>query len=474
MFRLALILFTFYLFITSCERIGFVAGHKLKFSQDTVYFDTVFSSVGSVTKELRIINPGKSKMTINHVYLAGSNASMFRLNIDGEPVNEKSNIQIEGGDSIYLFVDVIVDPGNKNSPVAVNDSIIFIVGEKIFNLQKVMLLAWGQDINLIKKKTINSETWNSGKPYVIYESVTVDTLETLTIEEGTRIYFHRNASMIIAGSLVVRGSVLSPVLFAGDRLEKMYEDIPGQWKGILILNSGKANNISHAIIRNAVYGIQLGEAISSNEIPVLKLFSSVISHSTISGLSAINGNIEAANCVITHCGNSCIYLGGGGDYTFTNCTLFNRWDYGNRLTPALMVSEKPEKPGLQASQMDVTLNNSVVYGDNISELVIIQRNTVFSGNYYFDHCLIKLDTVFSAFWRRADFPATIINKNPLFIDPLMWDFRPDTLSPLINSGSQAFTVTYPEDIRGISRMLYGNPDIGAFERLPGEHKKLIK
>jgi hypothetical protein len=353
--------------------------------------------------------------------------------------------------------------------VVVSDSIIFSFHD--IN-QKVQLLAWGQDINLIRTRTINSETWQKGKPYVIYEKLTVDTLETLTIEEGTRVYFHRNASMVIAGSIIVNGSKDSPVLFAGDRLEKMYEDIPGQWKGILILNSGKANNISHAIIRNTISGIQLGEAIFSNDEPVLKLFSTVISHSTVSGLSAINGNIEAANCIFTHCGSYCIYLGAGGDYTFTNCTLFNRWDYGLRLSPALLVTEKPGKPEIRIGQMDVTMNNSVIYGDNQSELDIIPRITTFTGNYYFDHCLIRLDTLNALFWDRDEFPGVIINKNPLFVDADLLDLRPDTLSPLIDNGNAAFSTIYPFDIRNVSRTLYGNTDIGAFERVPGEHKRI--
>jgi hypothetical protein len=468
MLRIIFILFISYLFFSSCERIGNLNDSKLLFSEDTIYFDTVFSSVGSVTKELRIKNRGKQNLMVNHIYLSGGSSSRFRLNIDGEPVREKFNVQIEAGDSIFIFVDVFVDAGNISSPVAVNDSIVFAIGEKI---QTVQLLAWGQDINLINNKTINSETWQKGKPYVIYEKVTVDTLETLTIAEGTRIYFHRNASMVIAGSIIVNGSIESPVLFAGDRLEKMFEDIPGQWKGILILNSAKANNISNAIIRNTIYGIQVGEAIFSTEVPVLKLFSSVISHSTISGLSAINGNVEAANCIFTHCGNYCIYLGAGGDYTFTNCTLFNIWDYGLRLSPALLVKEKPEWPEVKVTQMDVSLNNSVVYGDNQSELNIIPLSKIFTGNYYFDHCLIRLDTLNAPFWEKDEFPSAIINKNPLFIDVTVWDLRPDTLSPLINNGNPAFSAIYPYDIRGVSRTLNGNPDIGAFERLPGEHKK---
>lgn len=469
MVRIVLIILFGYMFLASCERSVSSVGLKLHFSEDTIYFDTVFTSIGSVTKELRIINPEKYDLTINHIYLSGGNMSQYRLNIDGEPVNEKFSVEIGAGDSIFIFVDVNVDPGNSDSPVSVSDSIIFSSGDED---QRVQLLAWGQDINLINSETIDSETWVEGKPYVIYKNVTVDTLHTLTIGEGTRIYFHKNASMTIAGSIIVNGTVNSPVLFAGDRLEKMYEDIPGQWRGILILNSGKANNIRNATIRNAVYGIQLGEAINSADIPVLKLYSSVIAHSSVSGLSAMNGNIEAANCIFMHCGSYCIYLAAGGDYIFTNCTLYNRWEYGLRISPALQINEKPVNSVVKSDQMDVNLNNSVIFGDNLSELNIIPLTAAYSGNYYFDHCLIKLDTLNSSFWNRAEFPSVIINKDPLFINSILWDLRPDTLSPLINNGSTDFSAIYPADIRGVSRTLYGNPDIGAYERIPGENKKV--
>lgn len=468
MFRHSAILAILCFYIISCERITSIKDSRLTFSVDTLRFDTVFSSVGSATRELRIKNRGKHSLIINHLYLAGGAASPFRLNIDGEPASEKYNIQVESGDSIFIFVDLFIDPANRNAPLEVNDSIMFTLNEKN---QKVILSAWGQDINLIKNKTIGSATWTKGKPYVVYDNLRVDTLETLTIEAGTRVYFHRNASLIIAGSLTVKGSTELPVIFAGDRLEKMYTDVPGQWKGIQILNSGKGNNISNAIIRNTIFGIQLGEAISSTDIPVLKLFSTAILHSTVSGLSAINGNIEAANCVISHCGSYCIYLEAGGDYAFTNCTLYNSWDYGIRLSSAVTVSEKPEKTNVRVSQLDVNLNNSVIYGDNDSELNIIPLNKVKTGNYYFDHCLIKLDTIKSKFWDADLFPGTIINKNPLFIDAVNLDLRPDTLSPLINKGREIFLSMYPLDIRGISRLLYGKPDIGAYERIPGEHKK---
>ncbi len=468
MFRIPVIFAIVCLCFGSCRKIAPLSNSELHFSDDTLRFDTVFSSVGSVTKELRIINPGRHPLVINHLYLGGGNSSQFRLNIDGEPAIEKFNVELEAGDSVFVFVDLFVDPGNTSSPVSVNDSIMFAVGDKN---QKVLLSAWGQDINLIKNKTTGSATWTRGKPYVIYDNLIVDTLETLTVEAGTRVLFHRNASMIIAGTLLVKGSLEFPVVFASDRLEKMYEDIPGQWKGIFFLNSSNGNNISHTIIRNAISGIQIGESKTGSEIPALKLFSSIISHTSVSGLSAINSNIEAANSVIFHCGSSCIHIGSGGEYTFTNCTFYNQWEYGIRLSPALLITEKRDLQGTGAIHMDVTMNNSVIYGDNDSELDILPLNTTITGNYYFDHCLLRLDTTKAKFWNKDEFPGTIFNKNPLFIDARNWDLRPDTLSPLINNGDKFFSTLYPFDIRGVPRTLGDKPDIGAFERLPGEHKK---
>jgi hypothetical protein len=466
--RSSLILLFLIIISWSCERVPTSYNRKLLFSNDTIHFDTVFTTIGSATRELRVKNSENTMITIDHIYLSGGSGSQFRLNIDGEPAFEKRNVEVDAVDSLFIFVDVLVDPTNRDAPLAVTDSIIFVVGD---NVQKVQLLAWGQDIFLINKKLILSETWNKSKPYVIYDNNIIDTLETLFIDEGTRIFFHRNSSLTIAGNLVVNGSVSSPVLFAGDRLEKMYEDIPGQWTGLLFLNTSKGNSINHAIIRNAVYGIQLGESGPGTDIPDMKLFSSSISHSTVSGLSARNGNIEAANCIFSHCGSYCIYLAAGGNYNFTQCTIFNQWEYGFRSSASLYITEKPAKPGGQTRQIDLNLNNSVVYGDINSELEIIPLTNSFYGNYFFDHCLLKLDTINAPFWDRDEFPGTLINENPRFIDSSVWDLRPDTLSPLIDNGTPVYLIEYPVDYRGVLRSADGKPDIGAYERIPGEHKK---
>ena len=190
--------------ISSCTEKKFVtSGVKLlNFSVDTVYFDTVFTGLGTATRELRVINPNSGWIKIDNISLAGSDSG-FRLNIDGSPGNSRSNIDIGPGDSLFIFVDAIVDPTAEDNPVSINDSIVFTFhGIK----QDVNILAWGQDINLVNGDEVSGQTWSGPKPYVVYNSMMVDTGEVLIIEPGTRVMFHRGSTMYVAGTLIVNGA----------------------------------------------------------------------------------------------------------------------------------------------------------------------------------------------------------------------------------------------------------------------------
>ena len=64
----------------------------IRFSTDTVFFDTIFTTFGSTTKQVRIHNPYDQPVEIEYIRLAGGDNSVFRLNIDGYQSNEVSNI----------------------------------------------------------------------------------------------------------------------------------------------------------------------------------------------------------------------------------------------------------------------------------------------------------------------------------------------------------------------------------------------
>ncbi len=92
---------------------------KLSFSQDSVLFDTVFTSIGSTTKLFRVHNPNNGKVTISSVRLARGTSSFYRLNVDGVAGKSFSNVEIAAKDSMYIFVEVTIDPNNQNNPTLI-------------------------------------------------------------------------------------------------------------------------------------------------------------------------------------------------------------------------------------------------------------------------------------------------------------------------------------------------------------------
>src|SRR5512145_695658 len=80
------------------------------FSSDTLFFDTIFTSLGSTTMEVRAKNLTDKPILINEITLAGGDDSPFRVNINGMAASTVRDITIASGDSIFLFVDAVIDP----------------------------------------------------------------------------------------------------------------------------------------------------------------------------------------------------------------------------------------------------------------------------------------------------------------------------------------------------------------------------
>ncbi|HJN06985.1 MAG TPA: hypothetical protein QF480_10255, partial [Bacteroidales bacterium] len=208
---------------------------KLSFSVDSVVFDTVFTSIGSATKQLRVHNRSNSKIRISNLSLGLGEQSAYRINVDGVGANNFTDIEISGGDSIYIFVRVTIDPKNINNPYVVEDDIHFLTNG---NEQSVKLIAWGQDANYILADSyieglppfkivadsLEVVHWTNQKPYVIYGYAVIDSYGKLIIDEGARIYFHEGSGLwaYVDGVLNVDGTVENQVTFKGDRLEHEY------------------------------------------------------------------------------------------------------------------------------------------------------------------------------------------------------------------------------------------------------------
>lgn len=471
-------LFVFSVIACNHDQLDPDPGARPSFSTDTVTFDTIFTTIGSATLHMKVYNSSNRPLLIQSIALAGGEQSFFRLNIDGVPATSQRDIEIPPDDSLYIFIAVTVDPTNLNNPVVIKDSILFITQG---TQQDVKLIAYGQDVHLINGEIMGTQTWINDKPYLIYNSMAVDTGQVLTIMEGTRVYFHRNSSMIIWGTLLVNGTWEQPVVFQNDRLEEFYDVIAGQWGTLYIDPVSKGNKINHAIIRNGIAGIQIGYP-TSYQVPELELSNSLILNQSYAGIYAFGADINCYNTVIANCAGAATALLRGGRYRFLQCTVSNNGVLGSsRSGPSVVLTNIFYNPVYDEASgqyiyvpvtgdlEEAEFANSIVYGNLEHELQFISTQANLF-QYRFDHCLVKASEDSIGSDDLEHFNALILNKDPGFMndsDRYHLDYRLDTLSPAIDAGDEQLLLTYPYldiDMSGNFRNADGKPDLGVFER----------
>jgi len=152
--------------ILSCKKNNLLtsSNFNIETSSDTILFDTLFTTIGSTTKRFKCYNHNSGTINISNISLQNGTNSPFRINIDGESGVDFKDISILEGDSIFIFVEVTIDPNGTSLPLVVEDQIIF---ETNGNFNKVVLNAWGQDAYFHVNEIVQG-TWTNDKPHVIY------------------------------------------------------------------------------------------------------------------------------------------------------------------------------------------------------------------------------------------------------------------------------------------------------------------
>jgi hypothetical protein len=432
---------------------------RLSFSADTVLFDTVFTTIGSVTQRLLVYNTNNSKIRISSINLAGGASSPYKLNIDGIPENSAGDVEIEAHDSLYILVRITIDPGNQDLPFIVSDSIVFNTNG---NVQNVKLVAWGQDAYFHKDMMLKGTTvFDSLKPHVIYGTLRVDTAGSLTVQQGAKLYFHKNSGLAVSmdATLKVDGTLDHPVTFAGDRLDPYYRDLPAQWNGIDLERGSINNTINYAVIKNGNYGITI-DSLPLNGNAMLTIDNTIIQNVGSSGIYAYSTKIISTNCVIGNTGGSSLALVKGGDYDFRQLTIGNYWSASVRLSPSLYISNYVYGGTGSTIPNDLTkayFANSIIYGV-MSEEMVTDSTSAAAFNYLFDHCLLQTEKPVTS---PVHYSGSFSNQDPKFVDPPKWDFQLDTLSPAIGKG---INVGVSFDIKGVARG--SAPDLGAYQFVP--------
>ena len=452
---------------------------KLSFSADTVIFDTVFTSLGSATHQLMIYNNHSDDLKISSIRLIGGENSPYRINLDGESGTEFFDKIIPSGDSLFSFLRVTINPNDLNTPFVVEDELEFITNS---NTQTVKLLAWGQNANyIVADKLVNiggepypyhivadslqTTVWTKERPYVIYGYALINSYGTLKIEEGTHIYCHQGSGIFSwsDGQLIIEGTADEPVVIQGDRLEAYYQDTPGQWEQILMMDgrAGADHRVSHAIIRNGTIGLNCQSSMKVTEC-ALRIDNTIIENQSGYGLFSILYPVEAKNFVIANCGYANFWAF-GGDYRFVHGTLA---DYWNANEHSKNVAIKVTNYALDAAEelfyypFHMELDNCIVYGKQKDEI-----ETTFGpdadSTFLFDHCLIRAEKYNG---NMAGFSHCLFNLEPYFAD-VTNDFHIDSIaSPVIGTGNPLFGNELPYDLDGVSRV--GTPDMGAYQYIP--------
>ena len=508
--RLLPFVFVFLLAASSCKKDNLLtdSNASLVFSEDTVMFDTVFTSVGSATQVFTVHNTYNQRLSISSISLANGGASYYRLNVNGVPGKYFSNVEIEANDSLWIFVEVTIDPNSGTTPLIAEDAIYFNTNG---HQQSVVLQAYGQDAHFFPSSNCGEQRsqctplfklkdcaggsfslhWTNDKPYVIYGYAILDSGYTLTIDPGVRVHFHNNSGLIVLNTakLIVNGTLSDPVTFQGDRLGDEFKDVPGQWDRIwfstitsiditscpvgIVKGSGpKDNKLNYAIIKNGFVGIQSDSA-GSTITPAVELNNTIIKNFASTALYGNGSFVEANNCVFANSGEYLSFLPFGGGYRFLHCTFANYWNNSNRSTPSMLFNNYyvDINSVLQIRPITAYFGNCIMYGNQDNE---IGFDTITTGGYVnltIDHCLFKADN--DTYNGSANhYVNSIRNVDPNFkdIDNNIYELDSASAgtSPAVHTGDIAITnitAVCSTDIKQAVRPMPAGtqPDLGAYE-----------
>jgi hypothetical protein len=467
------ILFFIFISITffACKKNKiFTAATQLKFSIDTLTFDTVFTSIGTTTSSFKIYNQEKQPIKISRIYLQKGNQSTFRINVDGVAGTHFENIEIAANDSIYVFVAATIDPNNNNSPMVIDE---LLNTETNGQVQTVDLRAWGQDAYFHNLELISTTTWANDKPHVLIGSCLIDSQQILTIQPGTKIYCHAYSGLFVSGQIKARGTKQDSIVFQGDRLEQFYNDLPGQWEGIYILRGGLATEMEHVIIKNANTGLLIGKSLGgsssdfvANNAPGVILKNCVIKNCQLAAIQSLFGAVVAQNCLFYNANGNLISIALGGILNLKHCTLAN---YNSATIshkdPILYLSNVYafSSSDVRVSTADINLQNCIVYGSiDKGEEINIQEYPEATApvNYLFQNCIVSTTrSIVAPHFGNCQGSATN-QLLPNFVSiTAPQDFRLAAGSPAINAGMNINNIS--TDIN--EKPHAGLPDIGCFE-----------
>lgn len=451
--------------IAGCISDDFITspGVKLRFSTDTVSFDTVFTDLGTPTARLKVFNPEKKSINISSIRFRSSD-SPFSMNVDGVSGHDFSNVEIRGGDSIFIFIECYLPETSSTSPYKVSDDLLFNLngGE-----QSVVVEAFGQNVTRLRNAEVTSDmTLTAERPYVVFDSLTVRKGATLTIEPGAMVLFHDKASLVVEGTLKALGRPGELIQMRGDRLDNVlpdvgYDILAGQWRGVRFAPESFGNRIEYVDMRSTNYGI-LVDSTADLSRQKLTLVNSWLHNSEGSVLTSKHAKVDAYGCCFSEAADAVVSLT-GGEHIFSQCTLSNYYLFSVISNPILSLYHLLPDDALGDAMnplMKASFNNCIIYGlaadINVGDL---------SGSYVF----IRYTLLKSNGDDDDNFLHCLWGEDPLFLtkrEDYYFNYHVEEESPAIGAGDAALVAAPTlRDIDGVERLAEGiAPTLGAYAK----------
>lgn len=425
-------------------------GQELRFSADTLLFDTVFVALGSATYKIKIYNEQSHAVQINSIRLEKGNNSSFKLNVNGFSGNEVKEQTLAAGDSLYVFSTVTIDPNASLAPFVVEDRLIATLGDKEYS---VPVVAYGQNARYIYDSVLTTQTWDNVLPYVIINNALVDKGQTLTLEAGCRVYVHPNSRLFVDGTLKVNGTQKDSVVFQSDRIDRSYFsylDLAGEWGGLYFTENSSGNDLNWMIIKNAGASTVIGNSLVQaaalqvdrnssvlNPEDGLKINHCIIQNSIGYGLFIYGGKLQMRNSLIQTCGAQNVGVFVGGDLDFAQCTFATygtKWvNHSEAPVMTLLNYLDTSQTAYISGDLKARIHNCIIYGSLENELFCNSKGTG-AFDVQLSQCLIKAKLQHPL----VQYIACKWNEDPQFENIEQWNYRLKNSSPALGAGAVPF------------------------------------
>jgi hypothetical protein len=469
--------------LSSCydEKFTTDSSDTLRIGVDTLTFDTVLTQISTVTRYFKVFNPHDASIKISEIKVIGNNAAFFTLNVDGYSGEVINDVEISPEDSIYVFVDAVVDP---DQPLSVSPFILEAEVRFVTNgtAQEVTLIAWGQNANYIPGPDqpnrislltcdLGEVIWDDPKPYVLYGTLLIDSCN-LILPAGTRLYVHGgiannqigiyNEGLIYTlpdGRITVQGTTARPVIITDDRIEP---DHNGTWAGIRIGPDSGPHQFSYLQLSNAIAGITADSA------SVVSIDHTIISFTGGPGFFARHADATITNTLFFENGGQSVSLTYGGKYDLTYCTIAS---FGNDAEAIFLSNYYCTDPlcseGTLLNPLKADIRNCIMVGSSTDEVWMINA-TEQAG--FFDVQMKDNIVVVDELLDPNAFPEffqTICTDcfeyafgDTLFVDMVKNDYHLDTMSIAIMKAKPIASI--PDDLDNKPRDIVA-PDLGCYE-----------